>query len=92
VAFIEGASVDLFHKRLRLPGQPDRVVEVEDRPLWWHLRGLQQTRSGYGRKLTSRTVVRFEGEKRWRRVYVVCFSNSGTAYVETKAGSILVVD
>ena len=51
-----------------------------DKPLWWHTRGLSQTASGYGGKLTSaRCVVLPDG--RVRRVYVTCFSNSGTAWI-----------
>lgn len=51
-----------------------------DRPLWWHTKGLQQTASGYGRKLTSARKVRLP-DGRERRVYVTCFSNSGTAWI-----------
>lgn len=58
----------------------DEPYEVIDRPLWFHLRGLQQTASGYGRKLTSsRCVVLPDG--RTRRVYVTIFSNAGTAWI-----------
>jgi len=35
--------------------------------------------SGYGRKIPTRHMIRYAG--RWRRVYVMCYSNSGTAYV-----------
>ena len=49
-------------------------------PLWFHIQGLQETASGYGRRLTTPRMVYLEG--RWRRVYVCCYSNSGTAYVE----------
>lgn len=50
------------------------------KPLDWQARGLSQTASGYGRKLTStRIVVLPDGRE--RRVYVTCFSNSGTAWI-----------
>jgi hypothetical protein len=52
----------------------------EDRPLAWQRAGLQQTASGYGRRLTSTRVVRLP-DGRTRRVYVTCFSNSGTAWI-----------
>ena len=61
-----------------------RIVETKQKPLWWHDAGLTQTASGYGSKLTHPMMVRLEGEKIWRRVYVVCWSNSGTAYVIIK--------
>lgn len=54
-------------------------VETKDAPLWWHKQGLSYTASGYGKRIPSRTMVRFNGK--WRRVYVCCFSNSGTAYI-----------
>jgi hypothetical protein len=58
-----------------------KPYETADRPLWFHLRGLSETASGYGRKLRSPRMLRIVGEKRWRRIYVVCFSNAGSAYV-----------
>ena len=48
-------------------------------PLWWHERGLQQTASGYGRKLTTPYKVEHNG--RLYRVYCICFSNSGSLYI-----------
>lgn len=51
-----------------------------DRPLWWHLQGLTETASGYGRKLTSSKVVQLS-DGRVRRVYITCFSNAGSAWV-----------
>lgn len=61
--------------------EPRQTVSVPHRisPLWFHERGLQETASGYGRKLTTRHMVKYEGK--WRRVYVACFSNAGTAYI-----------
>lgn len=63
-----------------------------DKPLWWHLRGLSQTASGYGRKLTSSRCVLLPGEKRPRRIYVTCFSNCGTAWVTVKGLEYVVRD
>jgi len=48
-------------------------------PLWWQERGLQQTASGYGRKLATPWMVQVNG--RWRRVYCCCFSNIGTCFI-----------
>lgn len=53
---------------------------IEDRPLWRHVQGLQQTATGYGGHLTSRHVVRLP-DGSTRRVYIACYSNAGTAYV-----------
>ena len=63
-------------------------TEHKDAPLWWHVRGLSYTTSGYGRRIPTRTMVRWQG--RWRRVYVCQYSNAGTAYIESKAGWIVV--
>ena len=51
------------------------------RTLAWQRRGLQQTASGYGRKLLTTVVIQVPGSPRWYRVYVCQFSNSGTAYI-----------
>lgn len=50
------------------------------RPLWWHTTGKQQTASGYGSKLITPWEVECT-DGRWRRVYVMCYSNAGTAYI-----------
>lgn len=54
--------------------------EIVDRPLKWHLQGLQQTASGYGRKLISPRCVKLP-DGRERRIYITCFSNSGSAWI-----------
>jgi len=61
-----------------------QAIKQKDCPLWFHTRGLSETASGYGSKLTSRTMVRTEQSGPWRRVYVACFSNAGTTYVVIK--------
>lgn len=45
---------------------------------------------GYGRKIPTRYQVQLT-DKRWRRVFVCCYSNSGTAYVQTKACDFLCI-
>lgn len=56
------------------------VDHYEDKPLEFHKRGLQETASGYGMRLTSaRVAVLKDGRK--RRVYVTQFSNAGTAWI-----------
>lgn len=44
---------------------------------------LSRSRTGYGNKLPTSWELRLD-DKRWRRVYVVCWSNSGSAYVLVK--------
>lgn len=59
----------------------DRAAPVKYDPLPWQVRGLQQTASGYGRKLTTGYKVWFCG--RWRRVYHCQYSNIGTSYIDS---------
>jgi hypothetical protein len=58
--------------------------EPKEAPLWFHLRGLSETASGYGGRLRSTRMIRIQGEKVWRRVYVMQYSNAGTAYINVK--------
>lgn len=53
--------------------------ECKRKPLWFHERGLMQTASGYGRKLVTDLMVKYENK--WRRVYCCIFSNAGTCYI-----------
>lgn len=48
-------------------------------PLWWHEQGLQQTATGYGRKLTTPYKVEHNG--RLYRVYGRCYSNVFSLYI-----------
>ena len=45
----------------------DEPYEVIKRPFPWHLQGLQQTASGYGKKLTSDRCVKLLGGQVLRR-------------------------
>lgn len=65
--------------------------EIIDRPLWWHLKGLQQTASGYGKKLTSSRCVKLPNGI-VRRIYVTCWSNSGTAWIRHNGNEYTVRD
>lgn len=67
-----------FGSASNLPMQTVKV-ELREKLLPWQERGLQETASGYGLKLTSRYQVKWEGK--WRRVYVCQISNAGTAYI-----------
>lgn len=57
-------------------------------PLEWQKRGLQQTASGYGVKLTSPYKINFNGKL--YRIYTACYSNSGSNYFITKGRKIFV--
>ena len=57
-------------------------------PLWWHDKGLSQTASGYGSKLTTPYKVEHNG--RLYRVYCVCWSNSGTLYIQSKGENLYI--
>ena len=69
----------------------DPGYEIFTKMLWWQERGLSETASGYGRKLTSSKMVRLS-DGRTRRVYVTCFSNSGTAWVNIGGEHYIVRD
>jgi len=51
------------------------------RELEWQRAGRQQTASGYGNRLTTSIMLKFDGENRLRRVYCVCHSNCGSLYI-----------
>jgi hypothetical protein len=51
--------------------------------LWWQKRGLQQTATGYGSKLTTAYMLTAPGD-RPRRVYAICYSNVASYYVLVK--------
>jgi hypothetical protein len=53
--------------------------DVKESLLPWQKRGLQETVSGYGLKLTSRFMILFKNK--WRRVYICQMGNSGVAYI-----------
>jgi hypothetical protein len=56
-------------------------LEHKDAPLPHHVAGLSYTRTGYGRKIPTRHMVKLPGSPRWRRVYCCIYSNAGTCYV-----------
>ena len=61
---------------------------LEWAPLWWHLKGLQQTTSGYGAKLTTPWKARYNG--RLYRVYCAQWGNSGTQYIISKGQRLII--
>ena len=79
----ENGDIDTFHTI--------RILAKES-PLWWQENGLSYTASGYGKRIPTRYMVRFNGK--WRRVYCVIYSNIGTCYIGDyfkKSGKIITV-
>jgi len=66
----------------------ESYLSVKENPLWWQEKGLQYTSSGYGKKIPTRYMVKFNN--RWHRVYTCIFSNSGTLYIISKGKDIIV--
>lgn len=54
--------------------------KVTIKMLSWQRQGLQQTASGYGRKLTTVYILE-SPDGRKRRVYAVCYSNAASFYI-----------
>lgn len=54
-------------------------VESKDAPMPHHLRGLSYTATGYGSRIPTPHMIKFNG--RWRRVYCRVFSNIGTLFI-----------
>lgn len=63
-------------------------VESKDSPLWHHNQGLQFTSTGYGSRIPTRTMVKFNGK--WRRVYCKIYSNIGTCYIGKLSDNLIV--
>ena len=61
---------------------------AELRPLKGHPSAGRNS-MGYGRKIPTDYAIRLGS--RWCRVYVCCFSNAGTAYINVKGYPFLVV-
>lgn len=74
------------------PSGPMLTVEVEwkESRLRWQELGLSYTATGYGRRIPSSYMVKWEGK--WRRVYVCQYSNAGTAYIGSSAKPLATVD
>lgn len=43
-----------------------------------------RSRTGYGRKLPTSWLLKLKGDHRWHRVYVIQYSNTGSAYIISK--------
>lgn len=63
-------------------------VEIKEKPLWWQERGLSYTTTGYGSKIPTRYMVKFNDK--WRRVYCMQYSNVGTLYIGNRKDNLIV--
>jgi len=61
---------------------PREVIAVKQTEAPHH-----RSRTGYGNDIPTSWLVRMT-DKRWRRIYVILWSNSGTAYVKTAKGNL----
>jgi hypothetical protein len=50
------------------------------------------TASGYGSKLQTSYMVQLDSRPVWRRVYCICYSNSGSVYVRVNGERLFVRD
>ena len=84
----------LHAKQYRADGTYDSFMTLEleskDAPLAWQERGLSYTASGYGKRIPTRSMVRFNGK--WRRVYRCIYSNIGTCYIGKLAENLIIRD
>ena len=65
-------------------------VDVKESVLPWQARGLSYTASGYGAKIPTRYMVKYNG--RWRRVYAACHGNASTCYLANGSEWLCTVD
>ena len=63
--------------------------ELIERPLDWQRRGLLETQSGYGSRLHTVYMLRYNG--RLRRLYCCYYGNSGTLFIIVR-GERMIVD
>jgi hypothetical protein len=64
------------------------ALETVERPLWWQEKGLSYTATGYGKRIPTQHMVRYNGK--WRRVYCCVFSNAGTCYIGKLSDGLII--
>jgi len=69
----------------RISAEQSDLVEA---PTKWQAMGLQETATGYGRRLNTGRKISFEG--RFYRLYATCFSNVASVWFRTKGKTIYV--
>jgi len=63
-------------------------VDCKEKPLTWQIMGLQYTATGYGSKIPTQYMVRFNDK--WRRVYCAVYSNIGTLYIGKRSDNLII--
>ena len=61
-------------------------LKFKESPLWWHKKGLLYTATGYGKKIPTSKMVKYNN--RWHRIYCHIYSNSGSLYIISKGQRI----
>ena len=69
----------ILNNRSILDFESNVPLDTIERPLWWQERGLSYPATGYGKRIPTRHMVRYQGK--WHRVYCAIFSNVGTCYI-----------
>lgn len=65
-------------------------VDVIESPLGFHKRGLSYTATGYGARIPTTYMVKWQG--RWRRVYAACYGNAASTYIGKANAWLATVD
>ena len=82
----------IYHSKARYldPRDPkqESIVPAKEAPTAWQMLGLQETSTGYGKRLTTRHMVQYRGK--WRRVYCCIYSNVGTCYIGKLSDGLIV--
>ena len=53
---------------------------------------INRSATGYGSKIPTQYKIQLAGCKLWRRVYCICYSNSGTLYCLVKGQRLFLRD
>lgn len=76
----------LHTKCIRADGSAESLltseVPVKVVPMVHHKLGLSWTATGYGSRIPTMYMIQVAG--RWRRVYGICYSNVGSAFIGKK--------
>jgi hypothetical protein len=73
-------------------GEPMQTIAVESKeaPMRHHKLGLSFTASGYGSRIPTVHLVKFNGK--WRRVYCAIYSNVGRCFIGRGVNALTVVE
>ena len=81
-------SADVDESNKEFPRIYADRADLLDEPLDWQKQGLQQTASGYGKKLTMPYKILFNAKK--YRLYCTQYSNAGSVWFIAKGRRIYV--